>query len=112
MTNEQMTEDLRIPERTEPRRPSRIARTWRGTTGVLAAGSLLLALAVIGVQVHAGNRGLPGPGAFVVTGHVVAAVVAVAAQVVADRRGGRVGALCGLVVLVAVATSLWLFWYA
>ncbi|NUT46078.1 MAG: hypothetical protein HOV94_01990 [Saccharothrix sp.] len=90
----------------------RLARLWRGVSGALAVGLALLALAMIGVQVYAGTRDLPGPGLGVVAGHVVAAVAAVVAQVVADRRRGRAVAVCGLVVVLVAAGTLWLYWWA
>ncbi|MEU4807101.1 hypothetical protein [Actinosynnema sp. NPDC023587] len=93
---------------TEPR----VLRTWRGIGGCVAVGLVLLALALIGVQVYAGLHDLPGPGVGVVAGHLVAAGVAVVAQVVADRRTGWVAGLCGLAVLLAGASTLWFFWWA
>ncbi|MBB5956139.1 hypothetical protein FHS29_002725 [Saccharothrix tamanrassetensis] len=93
---------------TEPR----VLRTWRGVSGAVAVGLVLLALALIGVQVYAGAHDLPGPGVDVVIGHVVAALVAVVAQVFADRRTRWVSAGCSLAVLVVGAITLWLFWWA
>ncbi len=90
----------------------RVARAWRGVSGALAVGLVLLALGMIGVQVYAGTRDLPGPGLDVVGGHAAAAVAAVAAQLVADRRKGWVVAVCGLAVVVLTALTLWLFWWA
>ncbi len=91
---------------------SRLTRLWRGVSGALAVGLALLALAMIGVQVYAGTRDLPGPGLDVVAGHVVAAAAAVVAQVAADRRRGWVVAVCGLLVVVLAAATLWFFWWA
>jgi hypothetical protein len=90
----------------------RLARLWRGVSGALAVGLVLLALAMIGVQVYAGIRDLPGPGLGVVAGHVVAAAAAVVAQVVADRRRGWVVAVCGLLVVLLAVGTLWLYWWA
>ncbi|MEV0681046.1 hypothetical protein AB0I60_31465 [Actinosynnema sp. NPDC050436] len=90
----------------------RALKAWRGVGGCVAVGLALLALALIGVQVYAGVHDLPGPGVDVVVGHVVAAAVAVVAQVVADRRTGWVAGLCGLAVLVAGAATLWFYWWA
>jgi hypothetical protein len=96
----------------DSRREPRLARLWRGVSGALAVGLVLLALAMIGVQVYAGARGLPGPGLAVVAGHVVAAAAAVVAQVVADRRRGWAVALCGLLVVLLAVATLWFFWWA
>jgi hypothetical protein len=90
----------------------RLARLWRGVSGALAVGLVLLALVMIGVQIYAGARDLPGPGFDVVAGHVAAAVAAVVAQVVADRRKGWLVAVCGLAVVLLVAVTLWVFWWA
>ncbi|KAA2264115.1 hypothetical protein F0L68_08870 [Solihabitans fulvus] len=95
------------------RRPRRgLGAVWRGFAGSLAVGLVLLALVVIGFQVYAGSHGEPGPGAWVVAGHVVAAVVAVVAQRFADRRDGPVGVLAGLGVVAVSAVTLWVFWWA
>ncbi|MDU0293294.1 hypothetical protein [Saccharothrix longispora] len=96
----------------ESRPEPRLARLWRGVSGALAVGLALLALAMIGVQVYASVHDLPGPGLDVVLGHVAAAVAAVVAQVVADRKRGAAVAVCGLVVVLLVAVTLWFFWWA
>ncbi|MFD1148616.1 hypothetical protein [Saccharothrix hoggarensis] len=96
----------------DSRREARPARAWRGVSGALAVGLALLALAMIGVQVYAGSQDLPGPGLDVVAWHVVAAVAAVVAQVVADRRRGWVVGVCGAVVVLLAAAVLWFFWWA
>lgn len=88
------------------------ASTWRNLTGALAAGMVLLALGLIAMQVYAGNNGQPGPGLWDVGAHVVAAVVAVVGQRVADRRRGLPAALGALVVLAASGAALWFFWWA
>ncbi|MBW4719313.1 hypothetical protein [Saccharothrix obliqua] len=93
---------------TEPR----LVRVWRGVSGAVAVGLVLLALALIGVQVYAAGHDLPGPGVDVVAGHVVAAVLAVVAQVFADRRTRWVAGVLGLAVLVLGAGVLWFFWWA
>lgn len=89
----------------------RPVRFWRGVSGAFAAGLVLLALAVVGVQVYAGTKDLPGPGVDVVLGHVLAAAVAVAAQLLADRKRGWPAATLSLVVVLVGALALWLFWW-
>ena len=93
---------------TEPR----VLRVWRGVSGAVAVGLVLLALALLGVQVYAGTRDLHGPGVDMVLGHVVVAVLAVVAQVVADRAKRWVAAGASLGVLVVGAIVLWLYWWA
>lgn len=110
--NEQATVELSKVDNGRKRPEGRVAKTWRGVSGTLAAGLVLLALGVIAVQVYAGNQGLPGPGTEVVAGHVVAAVLAVVGQLFADRRTGVVSALTSLAVLGVAAATLWLYWWA
>ncbi len=96
----------------DSRREPLLARVWRGVSGAFAVGLVLLALAMIGVQVYARTHELPGPGLDVVAGHIGTAVAAVVAQIVADRRKGWVVAVCGLVVVLLVALTLWIYWWA
>ncbi|MEU7528811.1 hypothetical protein AB0A74_23975 [Saccharothrix sp. NPDC042600] len=93
---------------TEPR----LLRVWRGISGAVAVGLVLLALALLGVQVYAGTRDLPGPGVDMVIGHVVAGAVAVVGQVVADRARRWVAVGAGVGVLVVGAVVLWVYWWA
>ena len=86
-------------------------RCLRGLAGVLAGGMVVLALAMLAVWVGADGYGLPGPGADVVIGHVVGAVVAVAGQRVADRRPDRSGTVAALVVVALVACVLGFAWF-
>lgn len=84
----------------------------RGISGVLAVGMVLLALGNIGVQFYANSRDLPGPGVLAVTSHIVAAVLVIVGQVIADRfNDWRAPVSCLGVYLVSAAT-LWLFWWA
>ncbi|XVV04773.1 hypothetical protein ACQPW3_04985 [Actinosynnema sp. CA-248983] len=93
---------------TEPR----LLRVWRGVSGAVAVGLVLLALALLGVQVYAGTRDLHGPGVDMVAGHVVAGLVAVVGQVVADRARRWIAAGASLGVLVVGALVLWVYWWA
>jgi hypothetical protein len=110
--NEQTTVELSKVDTGKKPSGSRVAKVWRGVSGSLAAGLVLLALAVIAVQVYAGNQGLPGPGTYVVVGHCVAAVLAVLGQRFADRLTGWLAALASLAVVVIAAATLWIFWWA
>ncbi|WP_199433920.1 hypothetical protein [Qaidamihabitans albus] len=94
----------------EPRRVRR-GRWWRGLTGSLAAGLVLLALAVAGAQVAGWGSAGTGPGAGWVTGHLAAAVLALVAQRFADRGRGLPAATAGATVLVLTGAVLWLFWW-
>nr|WP_246257336.1 hypothetical protein [Amycolatopsis anabasis] len=83
-------------------------RWWRGLTGSLAAGLVVLALVVLGITLLSTA---PGPGAVSLIGHPVAAVVAVAAQWIADHRRGRVAGIAGLVVVADTVLAMSLFWW-
>jgi predicted lipid-binding transport protein (Tim44 family) len=85
-------------------------RWWRGLTGSLAAGLALLAAGVLGVAGICLFTGAPGPGPAMLIGHPVAAVLAVIAQRVADRRNGPPAAAAGLVVVLLTVSALTLFW--
>jgi hypothetical protein len=84
----------------------------RELSGALSVGLAVLALVVLVFQLIAWGRGVPGPGAVMVLGHVALAAVAVAAQRVADRRTGWPATAAVLGVVVVTGTALWLFWWA
>ncbi|MEQ3551520.1 hypothetical protein WIS52_13685 [Pseudonocardia nematodicida] len=83
----------------------------RGLSGVLAGGLVVLALVLAGVEWLAGRGGLPGPGPGDLTTHLLAAVGAIAGQVVADRRGDRTGTLAALGVIGLAAAVLGFGWF-
>lgn len=86
-------------------------RFVRAFTGLLTGGLVVLTLVVIGSAVFGDEHGLAGPGGVSIGGHVVAAIVAVAAQVYADRRRG-VPAFAGcVVVLVTAGLLFWTQWW-
>jgi hypothetical protein len=95
-------------EPTEPAKPR--GRWWRGFTGSLAAGLTVLAIGVLAVAVIDLNTGAPGPGAVLLIGHPVAAVLALLAQRVADRRNGVPAAGAGVAVVLFTVSALTLFW--
>ncbi|HKS44252.1 MAG TPA: hypothetical protein VJT49_03890 [Amycolatopsis sp.] len=90
---------------------TRLGRWWRGFTGSLATGLVALALVVLAAGLVSALAGAPGPGAAPLTAHPVAAVLAVAAQRLADRRDGRLAAVAGLFVLADVVLVLVFFWW-
>ncbi|WP_410663128.1 hypothetical protein [Amycolatopsis sp. lyj-84] len=94
----------------EPATPGR-GRFWRGLTGSLAAGMVVLAVLVLAIAGICLFTGAPGPGPLMLIGHPVAAVVALLAQRVADGRTGRVAGFAGLGVVVSVTAALSLFWW-
>lgn len=107
---EGVTEQL--PRPTPSGKRPRRGRWWRGLTGSLAAGMAGLALIVLGAGVLSLIVHAPGPGVASLAGHPVAAVVALAAQRIADRRQGQPAVLAGAGVLLVVGVTLWLFWWS
>ncbi|WP_425452868.1 hypothetical protein [Prauserella flavalba] len=111
-TTELETVELATPGTGEQQPPHRTGRWWRGLTGSLAAGLLVLALFVLVVQIVSSLNDSEGPGVVAVLGHLAGAALAVVAQLVVDRRRGRVAGVAGLCVLAIAGGVLWLFWWA
>ncbi|MGP4019194.1 hypothetical protein [Saccharopolyspora sp. 5N708] len=95
--------------RTKP--ATRAGSVTRNLTGALAAGSVLLAIALVVIQFWATNRGQEGPGIAAVIAQLVAAVVAVTLQATADRRRDVPGGFATFGVLAVVLGSLWFWWW-
>ncbi|WP_222719821.1 hypothetical protein [Actinokineospora xionganensis] len=85
---------------------------WRELSGALTLGLCVLALVVVGLQLLASSKGMPGPGFPVVLGHAVAAIAAVVFQRQADRRQGSVAVLPVLLVAALTAATIWFFWWS
>ncbi|MEV6874110.1 hypothetical protein [Amycolatopsis sp. NPDC051128] len=92
----------------EPAKQS--GRWWRGFTGSLAAGLVVLAIGVLVVAGVCLYTGVPGPGPVLLIGHPVAAVLALLAQRVADRRNGVAAVGGGVAVALFTVSALTLFW--
>lgn len=90
---------------------SRSKGRFRGLSGALAAGFLVLSLFLAGVQFWATREGLEGPGLPAVISQLVASLVALALQAVADRRRDLAGGLATVGVFVLVLGSLWFWWW-
>ncbi|WP_410623065.1 hypothetical protein [Amycolatopsis sp. cmx-8-4] len=95
-------------EAAKPAKPG--GRWWRGFTGSLAAGLTVLAVGVLVVAGACLYTDAPGPGPVLLIGHPVAAVLALLAQRVADRRNGLPAAGAGIAVVLFVVSALTLFW--
>ncbi|MFC3451916.1 hypothetical protein [Amycolatopsis speibonae] len=106
------TEELATtPPADQAETPER-GRFWRGLTGSLAAGMVVLAVLVLAIAGICLFSGAPGPGPLMLIGHPVAAVVASLAQRVVDSRNGRPAGFAGLAVVVSVTAALSLFWWS
>ncbi|MEV7091305.1 hypothetical protein AB0M80_00540 [Amycolatopsis sp. NPDC051045] len=100
--------DAAAPDGSAP--PKQRGRWWRGFTGSLAAGLAVLAVGVLAVAGICLFTGAPGPGATLLIGHPVAAVLALLAQRVADRRNGPAAVGAGVAVALFAISALTLFW--
>jgi hypothetical protein len=95
-----------------PPKPPRRRALWRGLTGSLAYGLVLLAVGFGVAAIVVRAQAMPGPGAFALTAHAVAALVALIAQRIADRSAGLRAGVAGMVVVVLAGAVLWLFWWS
>ncbi|WP_084734890.1 hypothetical protein [Actinophytocola xinjiangensis] len=100
--------DAQHPDRTRAARGG----FGRELAGALTVGLCVLAVVVVVFQVLAWVRGMPGPGAAMVLGHVGAAMIAVVVQRVADRASGLRVTLASLAVVLVTGLTLWLLWWA
>ncbi|MEU1207918.1 hypothetical protein ACFRAQ_03925 [Nocardia sp. NPDC056611] len=86
-------------------------KVFRGLSGIVAGGTVVLAVTVAGAASIGARRGFPGPGAESVTWHVAAALAVVAAQIYADRRQGFAAFFGCLVVFGIAGYLLWAQWW-
>ena len=107
---ERIEPDCTAPAASAPVRQG--GRWWRGFTGSLAAGLAVLAVGVLAVAGICLFTGAPGPGPTLLIGHPVAAVLALVAQRVADRRNGPAAVGAGVAVVLFTVSALTLFWLA
>ncbi|MEU8898529.1 hypothetical protein [Nocardia sp. NPDC048505] len=87
-------------------------KVLRGLSGVAAAGTLVLTLVVIGTAFIAARRGFPGPGWESAAWHVGTSVVAISAQIFADRRRGAAAFFGSVVVFLVCGLLLWTQWWS
>jgi hypothetical protein len=92
--------------------PRRSGGFGRELAGALAVGLSVLAIVVLVFQVLAWIRGVPGPGATMVVGHLGAAIAAVLVQRVADRARGWLAAAAAVGVVVITGATMWLLWWS
>ncbi|MBF6218056.1 hypothetical protein IU479_08025 [Nocardia abscessus] len=87
-------------------------RLVRGLSGVVAGGTVVGMLVVVGTAVLADRRGFPGPGGESVAWHVAVAAVALAAQIYSDRHRGPAAFTGSMVVFLAAGLLLWTQWWS
>lgn len=98
-------------EPVEQERSSRFGSFVRALAGALSAGLLVVAFALLAVQIWAGYNHLGGPGVPDVVTHFAGALLALVFCVAADRRRGFAGGLCCLLAFACVAATLWFWWW-
>ncbi|MFE7745769.1 hypothetical protein [Nocardia sp. NPDC057455] len=87
-------------------------RLLRGLSGLVAGGTVVGMLIVVGTAVIADRRGFPGPGGESVAWHVAAAVAALAAQIYSDRHRGLAACAGSATVFLAAGLLLWTQWWS
>ncbi|MDP9642180.1 hypothetical protein J2S53_002125 [Actinopolyspora lacussalsi] len=93
------------------RRPGAVGRAFRGLTGALTAGLLVLAVALVGVQLWGSGLGGVGPGWRMLLGHGLASVAALLLQFAADRGSRPVAGWCSLAAMLVVLGTLTYWWW-
>ncbi|HET8992945.1 MAG TPA: hypothetical protein VFN32_04050 [Rhodococcus sp. (in: high G+C Gram-positive bacteria)] len=88
-----------------------VVRVARVVSGIVTGAVLVLMAVVCGAHYLGGDGDFPGPGTESVVAHVVAAVVAVVAQVFADRRRGPISVLAAIVVVFTASILLVTQWW-
>ncbi|WP_280373693.1 hypothetical protein [Nocardia wallacei] len=68
-------------------------KVLRAVSGVVAGGLVMLTLVLFGAAFMGDRRGFPGPGTEMLAWHIGLALMAVAAQIFADRSRGLGGVL-------------------
>ena len=88
-------------------------RMLRWLSGMVVAGLVVLAGVMAVAAWFTDRDGAPGPGTDIVLGHLTIALLAVIAQVIADRADDRpVRALLAvLTVYVLAGATLWVWWW-
>lgn len=94
------------------RRAGFFVRAGRVVSGVVCAAVVVLAVVMGGAQYLAGQRDFAGPGVAAVVAHGAAALIAVVAQVVADRRRGPVSLLAAGVVIFTASILMFTQWWS
>ncbi|WP_149362007.1 hypothetical protein [Lolliginicoccus suaedae] len=94
------------------RRDAWPVRLLRWASGLVAGGLVALALAVGLVATFSDDWSIAGPGPASIAWHAIGAVIAVGAQVAADRSRGPIAASWSVLVLTAGALLLLTQWWS
>ena len=94
------------------RRDAWPVRLLRWASGLVAGGLVALFLAVALVAVLADDWSIAGPGTASIAWHGIGAVIAVGAQVAADRSRGLIAASWGVLVLTVGSLLLLTQWWS
>ncbi|RMI35032.1 hypothetical protein [Nocardia stercoris] len=85
--------------------------TVRGYSGVVAGGLIALTLVLAGAELLGARDGFPGPGWSMVAWHLIVTIVAVVAQILADRRRDVIGFAGSIAVFAAAGYILVTQWW-
>lgn len=100
-----------LSRRGAPGRDGLVVRGLRALSGVVC-GAVIVLTAVVWVAQYLGDtRDFPGPGSASLSAHVVAALVATAAQLFADRRRGLAAVAGAAVVYLTGAVLMFTQWW-
>ena len=103
--------DERMASPTEPIATRKRGGLVSGVAGVVVCALVIMAAGMIVAQLAGGHDHQPGPGAAVVTWHVVGALAGIVGYRLTRRAG--VVRLLGLVAVVVIAVLLlWFFWWS
>lgn len=94
-----------------PAPAGRTVRVARVISGIVCGAVLVLTVVVCVATYLAGDRGFPGPGYTSLTVHLAATVVAVVAQVTADRKRGAVSLFAAAVVIFTASILMVTQWW-
>ncbi|WP_245649827.1 hypothetical protein [Nocardia shimofusensis] len=83
----------------------------RALSGTVAAGTVVLALVVIGAAFIGARRGFPGPGGESVLWHIAIAATVIGAQLFSDRSRGMAALVGSAAVFLASGILIWTQWW-
>ncbi len=86
---------------------ARTMRLLRGLSGAVTAAIVILAIVAIFGQIWFS----PGPGLVAILGQVIAAVIAVLLQRIADRRPNSLVIVAAIANIAILLNTLWLWWW-
>jgi hypothetical protein len=100
-------------DRTEELPALRARSALFGLIAIVVAALVILACGIVGAQIVAAQRGQPGPGAWALVAHLLAAAAGVVGYRLASRQpANAVRPVVCAALLTITALLLWFFWWA